>query len=92
MPEVAFSGGWKGFALFNDLIKGDQLSFSLTSMSEFQVYMFDRHGDPKLPQAEPAPVKWSEKTELSKKIMNQSLGYHKDEEAAVGEDYADGLH
>ena len=40
----------------NGLVEGDQLVFSLTAMSQFQVYMFDANGDSKAPQPLRRPV------------------------------------
>ncbi|KAG0613183.1 hypothetical protein M758_6G083400 [Ceratodon purpureus] len=57
VPEVTFSGcRWSTFVISNDLVEGDQLVFSLTAMSQFQVYVFDAHGDSKAPQPLRRPV------------------------------------
>ena len=37
--QVQFVGGWKAFAAFNGLLENDLLIFSLTAISEFEVYV-----------------------------------------------------
>jgi hypothetical protein len=85
MPEVSFTAGWRDFVSANGLVKGEQLIFSLTAMSEFQVYMFDGHGDSKTPQTLLAPLKWSKEVEISQRKSKLSLGYKRDEVSAEGE-------
>lgn len=36
-PQVMFTGGWSAFASFNCLAEGDRVTFTLLSMSEFEV-------------------------------------------------------
>lgn len=36
-PQVVFNGGWKEFSVFNGLVKGDRLTFTLVAKSEFTV-------------------------------------------------------
>uniref|UniRef100_A0A7I4CZY7 TF-B3 domain-containing protein n=1 Tax=Physcomitrium patens TaxID=3218 RepID=A0A7I4CZY7_PHYPA len=77
MPEVTFSSGWRAFVAFNGLEEGDHLIFSLTAVSQFQVYIFNGNGHQKKPQMLEASVKWSDGIEFpQKKILNQSLGYN----------------
>lgn len=46
--QVRFAGGWRAFALFNNLSNGDSLIFALTAVSEFEVYVFrGKAGNPK---------------------------------------------
>ncbi|KAG0626930.1 hypothetical protein M758_2G162200 [Ceratodon purpureus] len=48
-PQFCFRGGWRAFAEFNGLLEGDSLIFSLTAVSEFEVYVFSSTGSPKKP-------------------------------------------
>lgn len=41
ITQVRFAGGWKEFATFNGLAEGDFLIFSMTAVSEFEVYVFE---------------------------------------------------
>jgi len=61
IPEVIFVGArWGAFVTTHGLVQGDQLIFSLTALSQFQVYVFNKLGDPKGPQTLHTPMKWSE--------------------------------
>ncbi|KAG0626931.1 hypothetical protein M758_2G162300 [Ceratodon purpureus] len=46
-PHIKFRGGWRAFADFHGLLEGDSLIFSLTAVSEFEVYVFSSTGSPK---------------------------------------------
>ena len=48
--EIIFTRGWRRFVTDNGFLKGDILVFSLTAMSEFQLYLFDNNGLRKAPQ------------------------------------------
>ncbi|KAG0627250.1 hypothetical protein M758_2G186100 [Ceratodon purpureus] len=48
-PQLKFRGGWRAFADFYGLLEGDSLIFSLTAVSEFEVYVFSSSGSPKKP-------------------------------------------
>lgn len=38
-PQVMFCQGWCAFASFNCLVEGDHVTFTLTAMSEFEVFI-----------------------------------------------------
>lgn len=85
IPEVVYCGGWKAFAVSNNLAEGDQLVFNLSAPSQFDVYIFSADGTPKseAPPAE-APMSRSEVSELPVvKVMQSSECKH--EHMAVGE-------
>jgi hypothetical protein len=48
--EFIFTRGWRRFVTDNGCLKGDILVFSLTAMSEFQLYLFNNNGLWKAPQ------------------------------------------
>jgi hypothetical protein len=69
--QVKFAGGWKPFATFHSLMVGDSLIFSLTAISEFEVYMFPGNGNPKKLPSQLVKKKLSNDSELPRKKAKQ---------------------
>ena len=71
--QVKFAGGWKPFATFHGLMVGDSLIFSLTAISEFDVYIFRGTGNPKKLPSHLAPRnQWCNDSGLPRKKAKQS--------------------
>lgn len=82
VPEVIFAGApWGAFVTSHDLVQGDQLIFSLTAVSRFQVYVFDGLGDPKGTQTLHTPMKWPEEIE---RPIHKHLAYCESETKLSG--------
>ena len=78
--RVRFSGGWKGFATSNGLLEGDLLVFSLTAMSEFEVYIFPGTRNPERCASQVEPREWSEGSEPPRKKTKEEPYDCKDEQ------------
>lgn len=84
-PEVIFAGmRWGAFVISHGLVQGDQLIFSLTALSQFQVYVFNGLGDPKGPQTLHTPMKWDSEEIKQQTMIHKHLAYNcKSEEDMV---------
>ncbi|KAG0612122.1 hypothetical protein M758_6G003500 [Ceratodon purpureus] len=73
-PEVKLCTGWRDFAVFHELILGDDLLFSLRAISEFDVYIFRETSNPVKASSIRALRKRSQDFEVSQEEVLQKAG------------------